>query len=130
MLHLLFSHIIEDTLVELYKTEDKKGWDEEKKIEFSRCMQRFATEESNKAFVCNSIFVNKTLDKAATHERIGFSLLQHAFSDAIERMMLQYKNASQSTVRATTIYFITIAEFAMAILTEKDSFFKSMHSIS
>ncbi len=127
--HPPFSHIIENTLKELYNTEDKEGWDDRKRTEFSRCMQRFVTEEPDKAFVCNSIYVNKTLNKAATHERIGFSLLQHAFSDAIERMMLQYKNANQSTVRATTIYFITIAEFAMAILTEKDCFFKSIHSL-
>ena len=72
--HPPFSHIIEDTLVELYKTTNKKGWAERKKREFSLCMQRFATEEPDKAFVCNSIYVNKTLDKAATHERIGFSL--------------------------------------------------------
>lgn len=127
--HPPFSHIIEETLEELFNAKDKKDWNKAKKREFIRCMERFITKDEEKAFKCNSIFVDKTLDKAEVHERIGFSLLQHAFSDAIEHIIFQYKNSDQSTVRATLIYFIAIAEFAMAILTDKDGFFKSMHSI-
>ena len=108
--HPPYSHIIEEVLTDLPKTHDMSTWDETKKNDFVRCMKRFVSSDSRDAFKCNSIYVKKSLRKGHTHERIGFSLLQYAFSAAIERMIIQYRNETDSAdaFRAISIYLITV----------------------
>ena len=129
--HPPYSHIIEEVLTDLPKTHDMSTWDETKKNDFVRCMKRFVSSDSRDAFKCNSIYVKKSLRKGHTHERIGFSLLQYAFSAAIERMIIQYRNETDSAdaFRAISIYLITAAEFSLAILSNYDTFFEAVHSI-
>lgn len=124
--HPPFSHIIEEALRELYLLTDRASWDREREEKFEDSLRQFVA-DGDEAFSCHSIYVNQSLDYAATHERIGFSLLQFALDDAITGIVSSIKNDDAS--RALLVYVVVVAEFSMAIWAEKDYFFKSIHSI-
>ena len=129
--HPPYSHIIEDVLIELYQNTDKSKWNEKKRQEFNHCIKPFASKVEKDVFKCNSIYVQSSLQEEHTHERVGFALLQFAFSSVIKKMITQYFNEKENDdeFRSISIYLITVAEFSMAILANYDSFFKSMHSL-
>ena len=80
-------------------------------------------------FNCDTIYVKKTLNKAKMHERVGFLLLQYALRDVARRVIAPYVRDKDDKAKVSLIYFATVAEFSMAILAEKDEFFKFIHSI-
>ena len=124
--HPPFSHIIEDAMRELYLDTKRDGWDKEKELRFDESLRQFVAGGED-AFKCRSIYVDRSLDYAATHERIGFSLLQFALDDAITSICSGLK--SDNSARALLVHMVVVAEFSMAIWAEKDNFFRSVHTI-
>ena len=126
--HPPFSHIIESAMKEIFLEADREKWDEEKKVDFDESLKKFIV-DGDAAFKCNTIYVNKSLEKSETHERIGFSLLQYAFDEAIIRIITSLNLNPDDQMRATLMYIISVAEFSMAIWAEKDDFFIAMHKL-
>lgn len=124
--HPPFSHIIESALKEIFLEADRKKWDAEKKVNFDESLKKFVV-NGNDAFKCNTIYVNKSLEKSETHERIGFSLLQYALDEAIKSLNLKPNDNDQ--MRANLMYIVSVAEFSMAIWAEKDDFFIAIHKL-
>ena len=124
--HPPFSHIIESALKEIFLEADRTKWDAEKKVNFDESLKKFVV-NGNDAFKCNTIYVNKSLEKAETHERIGFSLLQYALDEAIKSLNLKPNDNDQ--MRANLMYIVSVAEFSMAIWAEKDDFFIAIHKL-
>lgn len=124
--HPPFSHIIESALKKIFLEADRTKWDAEKKVNFDESLKKFVV-NGNDAFKCNTIYVNKSLEKAETHERIGFSLLQYALDEAIKSLNLKPNDNDQ--MRANLMYIVSVAEFSMAIWAEKDDFFIAIHKL-
>ena len=124
--HPPFSHIIEDAIRDLYLNTNRDGWDETKEQCFEDSLRLFIA-DGHDAFSCHSIYVDRSLDYAATHERIGFSLLQFSLDDAIKGICGDLRNDDSS--RALLIHLIVVSEFSMAIWAEKDNFFRSIHTL-
>lgn len=124
--HPPFSHIIESAMKAIFLEADKVKWDAERKVSFDNSLKKFVVDGSD-AFKCNTIYVDKSLEKAETHERIGFSLLQYAFDEAIKSLNLKPNDNDQ--MRATLMYIVSVAEFSMAIWAEKDDFFVAIHKL-
>lgn len=95
-------------------------------MRFDESLRQFVA-GGEEAFKCRSIYVDRSLDYAATHERIGFSLLQFALDDAITSICSGLK--SDNSARALLVHMVVVAEFSMAIWAEKDNFFRSVHTI-
>lgn len=133
--HPPYSHIIESVLERLYKdcvdSEISKTWDEEKKEEIKQILEPYMSDDEEVAYKCHML-CTKSLCKTEDqfHEKIGLSLLQSAIDDVIPQLV---KSASSLDVKAdrTTciIYYIVVAEFAMAIRTEMNETFRSIHKI-
>ena len=124
--HPPFSHIIEDAIKELFLETNRDGWDKQKVERFDDSLRQFVAKGED-AFSCHSIYVDRSLDYAAMHERIGFSLLQYALDDAMKDICGNLGNDDSS--RALLVHMIVVAEFSMAIWAEKDNFFRSIHTI-
>ena len=132
--HPPFSHIIEETLKDIYAESDRKNWNPEKLEVLDSSIRPYASEKEEEAFTCQSITLNKSLAKAATHERIGFCLLQNALIDAIQNIVEPLSTAkgnlaNNDTARSLLIYLVVVAEFSLSIWAEKDIFFKTMHTL-
>ncbi len=132
--HPPYSHIIEDVLSELYEqiiSENPQKWIPSKANKFVKCLSPFFSRDSKQIYKCQRLFSNYSLIKAAPHERIGLSMLEQAINDvvpvAISNVVIS--EASQEVKLAHILYYITVVEFAFAILVEKDSIFKSFHRI-
>lgn len=133
--HPPYSHIIENVLEDLYKKysclEGKGRWQKEELKKFKECLTPYFTEEESKAYSCQTIYSKKSLIKAAPHERIGLSLLQSAINEVIPYIINSMINSDKNIhfKIANTIYYIMVIEFSIAILVEKNIFFKSLHKI-
>lgn len=137
--HPPYSHIIEKVLIELYdqvEHADNVSWDEDRVKEFKECLTPFFTENQEEAYKCKRLYTESSLISAPPHERIGLGLLDYAIHDVLpleilsvaEKQFSNHKKENQIKV-AYILYYITVVEFAFAILTEKDIFFKSFHKI-
>lgn len=132
--HPPYSHIIENVLEDLYKkctSNDNGGWNKSKLKVFKKCMDPYITEDERKAYKCQTLYSKSSLIDAATHERIGLSLLQSAINDVIPEIISRIVNSSRKDCCkiSSVLYYILVVEFAVAILVEKDIFFKSFHKI-
>ena len=132
--HPPYSHIMEDVLQSLYDesiSDTSNKWDKEKRKTFMQCMERYCTKDEERAYSCQMMFSKSSLVNAAPHERIGLSFLQSAINDVIPVIMETILNSSldEEYKIANVLYYIMVAEFSVAILVEKDLFFKSFHKI-
>ncbi len=130
--HPPYSHIMESVLGDLY-CECKKSingeehLDEEKASELIDSLSPFYEEEEDN-IVC--LLSNATAVKSALHEQVGLKLLNLALSETIKektKEILQKKDRKTKSVLAA--YYITVAEFCIAILRETNPFFASLHKI-
>ena len=132
--HPPYSHIIEKVLEELYETLDKDcniKWNKTKTERFRQCLQPYFAKKQKNAFKCERLLCKSSLIESQPHERIGLGLLSYAIDYVIPPKILNiiesdYENDEKL---AHVLYYITVVEFAFAILTEKDIFFKSFHKI-
>lgn len=132
--HPPYSHIIEDVLKDLYNLvlSDKSANLVSRKVEkFKKCMEPFLTNDPDKSFKCQRLFTDSCLSKSAPHERIGLCLLNYAINDVIPKKIASIASKSVDPMERIVhmLYYIVIAEFVFAILTEKDVVFKSFHKI-
>lgn len=65
------------------------------------------------------------------HESVGLSLLQSTINDVIPEIILKVTSSKEENEShiAKVLYYIFVVELAMAILTEKDVFFESLHKL-
>lgn len=133
--HPPYSHIIETVLEDLYakciSKESENTWNKSKKNVFKKCMDPYMTLDEDRAYKCQTLYSNSSMIDAATHERIGLSLLQSAINDVIPGVMSGIVDSSKKDCCkiSSVLYYVLVVEFANAILIEKDIFFKSFHKI-
>lgn len=133
--HPPYSHIIEDVLEDLYKEcsklESESKWNKDRIEEFKKCMERYQTKDGRKAYSCQTLYSKSSLVDAHLHERVGLSFLQSTINDVIPELISSALKSSneKSCKRAKIIYYVMVVELAIAILVEKNDFFKSMHKI-
>lgn len=132
--HPPYSHIIEDVLKELYQIielDDSSDWIKTRVKELKKDLDPYFSKDSKKAYRCNRLLSSSSLINAAPHERIGLSFLDYAINEVIpikiSNIASTKGNVSEKFIHI--LYYITIVEFAFAILTEVNSFFKSFHKI-
>ena len=132
--HPPYSHIIEDVLSDLYNqliSETPRTWKKRKVEQLKKCLSPFFSENESEAYKCRRLFSDSSLIEAKAHERIGLSLLNQAINDVVPTEIAKVisSNANKETRFAHILYYITVVEFAFAILVEKDATFKSFHKI-
>jgi len=129
--HPPYSHIIEEVLNHL--SDDisiaiQSGAKNEKFNDFNKCMKNYS--ENMKT---QTIFSKLTLpdSNSALHERIGLSFLQSAINDTIPNIVKEIlmSDRSNSCKISSVLYYVLVVEFAISLLVERDTFFKSFHKI-
>ena len=132
--HPPYSHIIEKVLIDIYnhiEGGELPSLVPKKVKEFKQCLGPFISTNQRTAFKCNRLFTDSSLLTAATHERIGLSFLSYAIDEVVPSIIksIAYSNRERYSKISHTIYYITVVEFAFAILCENNTFFKSFHKI-
>lgn len=152
--HPPYSHVIEKVLSDLYKESlaEDCDWDPERRSDLRDCLEQFAQNDSNAAsdslYKCDMLYSEEPMKSDAIHECIGLYLFQLAINDVIPQVINNIAESKTSITptkaesKLTTdgptesdyrqvlaFYYIFVAELAMAIMVEKDLFFKSMHKI-
>lgn len=134
--HPPYSHIIEAVLDRLYKEcktdlgqeDNLKQFNSVKAEILADSLSQFyePTDDNITCVISNPTSVNPHL-----HERIGIKMLTMAFLDVLEKEFkkIAFSEKSTSQKRVFAVYYLTIAEFCMAILRETNSFFISLHRI-
>ncbi len=135
--HPPYSHIIELAMDKLYKKftstesfDEKMYYNQEKKEELQECLKLYFDKEQD-ATVGKMLFSDSVLDSSQNHEKIGLSMLKSTIHEVIPKIIeqiFQSKIDNDSKI-AYSLYYITIVEFAIAILVEKDLIFQSFHKI-
>ena len=132
--HPPYSHIIEDVLKDLYHTvgsNNSDEWIETKIIEFKKVLDPYFSKEQRRAYKCKRLISKSSLIDSAPHERIGLSFLDYAINEVIPKKLSIIASTNEDNTERfiQILYYITIVEFAFAILTEINPFFKSFHKI-
>lgn len=132
--HPPYSHIIEEVLSELYnkvESDDLTSWVRARVNGLRKDLNPYFSKDVEKAYNCKRLISSSSLIKAAPHERIGLSFLDYAINDVIPTKISNIASTKRDTTEKFIhiLYYITIVEFAFAILTEINPFFKSFHKI-
>ena len=133
--HPPYSHIIESELSSLYEkvmNEDMTEiWNQKRVNEFKKILKPYATKNDADAYKCQTIYSQSSSVDSQLHERIGLSLLQSTINDVIPEQILKIANSGEKVydIVAKSLYHILVTEFTIAILVEKDIFFKSLHKL-
>ena len=132
--HPPYSHIIEEVLNKLYIESDQRPctWDNTKKTAFRKVMKPYAIRDNTTdAYKCQMIYSTSSSVEAQLHESVGLSLLQSTINDVIPEIILKVTSSKEENEShiAKVLYYIFVVELAMAILTEKDVFFESLHKL-
>lgn len=130
--HPPYSHIIEDVLNELYISvylDDGTEWVKSRVKELKKDLDPYFSKDIKKAYHCNRLISSSSLINSAPHERIGLSFLDYAINEVIPTKIsnIASTNSDLTEKYIHILYYITIVEFAFAILTEVNPFFKSFH---
>lgn len=142
--HPPFSHIIEAEMKSLFdevvggcededdlkRVCDEKNLNFRKAESFQKCLKPYFDADVK----CSSdmLYAKMSLEsRAQSHERIGIKLLQLSIRQIVSEYIQKALNSDLSVPNkaAYIIYYTTIAEFAIAIWSEQDEFFKSLHKI-
>ena len=127
--HPPFSHIIEYTLQKLY-SKKPKGYDEKKYTHFRRCLSKFVDCQAVEPMLLDRVIGSSGKQDPALHEQIGLHMLYNAyhgvFDQYIEELSPRYNDRSN---RLRALYILTVIEFTLGILLEKNSLFASLHRI-
>lgn len=128
--HPPFSHIIEETLLELYdgcgpQGDDHSDFVEEKAACLKSMLEPFIGRHSPPELLLNS---GKTIN-AALHEQIGLKMLQSAFQRIFGTLLQEATERSQSLACKTTrsLYYVTVIELTFAILLEQNPLCTAFH---
>lgn len=134
--HPPYSHIIEDVLKDLYievNNNDEK-YNADKRNEFINIMRPYCAEkgiDDEGIYKTSSIMVNSVVDEAEMHERISVRLLEAAFASVIPDNISRINvDDNISAVKISgVIYNTLVVEFALAIVTNYNDTFHSMHKL-
>lgn len=130
--HPPYSHIMESVLGKLYEEckesiEQEGPFVEKKATDLVDSLAPFY-EGKKDNIVC--LLSNETRAKADLHEQVGLKLLNLALSEIIKEKINEILKESNSKAKSTmAAYYITVAEFCIAILRETNPFFASLHRI-
>lgn len=133
--HPPYSHILEKVIVDLYKqyenTEGENEWQTKELNDFKDCLREFVTNEQADAYICQALYSETSRVEYPFHERVGLSLIDHAIRDVVPKLIENVANSQQKQCCKISkcIYYIVVVEFAIAMLAEKNVFFKSLHKI-
>lgn len=133
--HPPYSHILEKVIIELYKkyenVEGKNEWQIQELDDFRECLREFVTEEQEDAYVCQALDSKISRVDDAFHERVGLSFIDRAISEVVPKIVTKITNSNKQKCCkiASCIYYIIVVEFAIAMLAEKNTLFKSLHKI-
>jgi hypothetical protein len=134
--HPPFSHIMESVLGRLYR-ECKDDYNNQTNIFNSQksetlleSLSQFYEDDlyNSEDIVC--IVSQSSEIKQALHEQIGLKMLNLALSDTLKDKIAEVcneKSFDNKTVKAA--YYITVAEFCIAIIRNSNPFFCSLHSV-
>lgn len=128
--HPPYSHIIEETLVELYEDcnphgDKQLGFVEEKAACLRNMLEPFIGNHEPPDLLLKS---TKTID-AALHEQIGLKMLQSAFQRIFGTLLQEATDKSPSLFFKMTrsLYYITVIELTFAILLEQNPLCTALH---
>lgn len=134
--HPPYSHIIEEVIRNLYdkyyNKTSKCKFQKDNIEEFIECLEPYATKDENTAYKCDMLSSRNAHVSAEIHERVGLRLLQTAIDEVIPDVInktISNRDNSKEFKITSTLYYLTVAEFAFSILVEKDHFYKSIHKI-
>lgn len=127
--HPPYSHIMENTLNELYKkcNDPTNDYNSERRNELLNNLKPFKDSGDDNISCLLSIPVESKPD---LHEQVGLKMLSRALEDIFETeldLICKKKNMKEKSTMVT--YYVAIAEFCFAILREQNSFFTSLHRI-
>lgn len=140
--HPPYSHIIENVLKELYheyqakETDFSNSIDSDKCIEFNETLGRFLNyqcgdDNKGKPLEFDFLSFKGHAPNAQLHEQVGIHMFRMAIESVIPGILHSIKAKKWTNQEKTivTLYYLTVTEFAAAILLEKNPFFLSIHRI-
>lgn len=133
--HPPYSHILEDVIEELYKKyeniEGTTEWQIQELDDFRECLREFVTKKEDDVYICQALYSETSRADDAFHERVGLSFIDRAICEVIPKIVTNITNSDKRKCCkiASCIYYIIVVEFAIAMLAEKNTLFKSLHKI-
>lgn len=126
--HPPFSHILEDTLKDLYKKCSPRSGSNfvpEKAEAFVERLGPFIGTHTQPETILS---VHGALN-SALHEQIGLRMLQLSFESVIKSLFNDVQKGKEPLAckLTRTLYYITVVEFTFAILLEKAPVFSTLH---
>lgn len=127
--HPPYSHIIEETLVELYTTCMQKGGEGKKFIKKKvEALVNMLNPFIGAHEPPNLLLKPDEKIDAPLHEQIGLKMLQSAFEGVLEQLLQEsVKETPAYCKTAHSLYYVTVVEFTFAILLEKSPIFATLH---
>lgn len=124
--HPPFSHIIENALNQIsneIKAKNNKNRTQRER-DYISLLSSFNQKSTKKRYLCAKSREKKetSANHRELHEAIGLSLLERTFHDC-------YKKLHSPIPTSYWRYYLTVYEFAFAILEEKSQFWASLHRI-
>lgn len=140
--HPPYSHIIENVLKELYQeyrtkaTDFSNSIDSDKSIEFNETLGRFLNsqcddDKKGEPLEFDFLSFKGRAPSAQLHEQVGIHMFRMAIESVFPGILhsIKAKNWTNQEKTIVTLYYLTVTEFAAAILLEKNPFFLSIHRI-
>lgn len=128
--HPPFSHIIEHILEDLYKEYKKSSstWNPTKCKKLKSTLGRYLDCESG---LQKLLFINteKPSISPHLHEQVGGQMFRMAVESTFSSMLEPVASDTFKSKMIVVLYYITVIEFAAAILLEKNDLFRSIHRI-
>lgn len=140
--HPPYSHIIENVLKELYQeyrakeTDFFNSIDSDKSIEFNETLGRFldsqcGDDKKGDPLEFDFLSFKGHSPSSQLHEQVGIHMFRMAIEAVIPGILhsIKAKDWTNQEKTVVTLYYLTVTEFAAAILLEKNPFFLSIHRI-
>ena len=140
--HPPYSHIIENILRELYQeyqakeTDFANSIDFDKGTEFKETLGRFFNsqydnDEKGEPLEFDFLSFKGRSPSSELHEQVGIHMLRMAIESVIPDILhsVEAKKWTYQEKIIVALYYLTVTEFAAAILLEKNPFFLSIHRI-
>lgn len=130
--HPPYSHIMEQTLIDLYNqcknSPDK--FNPERAKNLLTCLGPFLESPDDTDNRISCLISGSVQSDLKLHEQIGQTMLSGAFDDTLKYEFGKIKSEKNLDKKiALAVYYIAVAEFCFAMLREYNPFFASLHRI-
>lgn len=127
--HPPFSHIIEFTLQKLYN-KDLEKYDKDKYKYFKSCLSKFVDCQAVESMLLDNVEGSTNKKDPALHEQIGLHMLYNAYHGVFDQYISELSTRRNDySNRLKALYLLTVVEFTLGILLEKNNLFSSLHRI-